>query len=868
MANMDIDSIIQDLNRKFSAPLPEFYHRRIVVWYDEDREFEDKLDDVVLNDVKIVRLTGSNTFAAKKLIHDDKVSNILLYNPLSFDLPDDDWLLDVKLYSEDFHADLISIWMDEMGIPNTASMRKTVKQYRKYLNAQVRRTKITAQSKPVTTNAGLHLAVMAAICNLRVANPSDIIRSVLMAGLDAETNPIYSEFVNYNATEAFWQMVEQGTGYTEDKKDIYRLAIHILLTATTRTMRVDKLAGLDLLISIPHQAYCYDFVSDWLHSDKVDSLFDIARRVEDEARLSKRFSGFEIEDIADTECFPCINEVILVKLMTDIKNHIVDIERINSICEKRRTFVWYGDVQNYYEGIRQIANMQAFYKEHSGGFHHADPRDLWKAYTTDYYMMDTYYRQFHLCFQSSLRVSNPELDDLFKHTVEIVEGLYTNWFLGELGRNWSDTCADELAEYGRILEIPQQSDFYKSRISSVDNRVFVIISDALRYEVAASLTEQLMRESQCQVKLHSMESIFPTITKFGMAALLPHKELSVEYRNDERLVVLADGQSTESTNRDKLLKREYPNSVALKYRDIIGMKRTDLSAMLKGMEVVYIYHDTIDEASHNSDSAVFPACDDAIQELKNVVRILFNQHGAANILITADHGFLYTYSPLNEDSKVNKSSFNNQDVEFGRRYAIMQKGAAPDFLMPVKFNVGNGQYEGYAPRESIRIKMNGGGLNFVHGGISLQEMVVPVIEYHYLRNSSVEYQKNRSKYDTTPVTLNLLSASRKISNMIFSLNFYQKEAVGGVVAASNYSMYFIDSNGKQVSDTQKIIADRTSSDVQDRTFRCQFSLKSMKFNKTENYYLVISEETGLVAPQRIEFQIDIAFAIADNNFFD
>ena len=38
-------------------------------------------------------------------------------------------------------------------------------------------------------------------------------------------------------------------------------------------------------------------------------------------------------------------------------------------------------------------------------------------------------------------------------------------------------------------------------------------------------------------------------------------------------------------------------------------------------------------------------------------------------------------------------------------------------------------------------------MNFVHGGISLQEMVVPVIEYHYLRNDSMEYKRNKQQYD-------------------------------------------------------------------------------------------------------------------------
>ena len=71
--------------------------------------------------------------------------------------------------------------------------------------------------------------------------------------------------------------------------------------------------------------------------------------------------------------------------------------------------------------------------------------------------------------------------------------------------------------------------------------------------------------------------------------------------------------------------------------------------------------------------------------MKNLVRIIVNEFGGTNILITADHGFLYTYSPLTEDDKVDKTSFNGMDVEYGRRYAIMQKGAQPNYLLPVKF---------------------------------------------------------------------------------------------------------------------------------------------------------------------------------------
>ena len=892
---MDTDKVIQDLNRRFAVPLPEFYQRRIIFWYDTDREFEDKLDEVVLENAKVIALTGSNAFSVKKLLSvDDLTTNYLVYNPNVYNRPDDNWLLDVELYSEEFRADLISIWMDEMGLPSNPAMRKLVKNYRTYFNARERRLKISTQNRVPTTSAQLHMAVMAAICGLKDAKPNPILRSVFRAGLDLNTNTIYQDFVKYHADDAFWAMVRQGCGFVEEEPDLGRLAIHLLLTAATRTMRQEYLAGLDSFISIPHQAYCYDFISEWLHSDKVNSseagresdlgrdiqqLYDVARYVEDEAHLHQRFEKLTVDDLVGTECFPCINEVILTKLMTEISDHIIDVDTITSTAEKRRTCAWYEPFENFYDGILQVANMQNFFKEHSAGFHTVEAKSIWKEYTESYYQMDTYYRLFHLSFQKSLETSNILLDDLFKHVVDKVEGLYTHWFLGELGNNWSDVCAEELATYGKVLEVPQQEAFYSSRIKTLDTKVFVIISDALRYEVAVAMANQLQRETQSKVSISSMQSIFPSITKFGMAALLPHNELTVELRNDN-LAVLADGQPTSSGYRDKILKSDNPENVAVKYHDIITMKRAERSELVKGKDkVVYIYHDTIDEASHTSDTAVFAACDKAISELKNLVRIIVNEFGGTNILITADHGFLYTYSPLTEDDKVSFCTAEKVDtdavkkesakrcVEYGRRYAIMQKGEQPNYLLPVKLLSGNTEFDGFAPRESIRIKMNGGGMNYVHGGISLQEMVVPVIEYHYLRNDSMEYKRNKQKYDTKPVTISLLSANHKISNMIFSLNFYQKDAVSANREAAIYQLYFTDEDGKQISDVQKVIADKTSDNGVERTFRCQFNLKSLKYSNTATYYLVIADEQGSRMLQREPFQIDIAFAVDEFDFF-
>ena len=618
---MDTETVMQELNRRFAAPLPEFYRRRIVFWYDEEREFEGQLDELSLPGVKLVRLTGSNTFAVKKLLTvDDTTSNFLVYRPFGFDSLEEDWLIDVELYSEEFRADLLSIWMDEMHIASTPALRKTAKDYRRFFAARDRRAKVAALAggAAIFSPSALHLAVMGALCG-SAADPGAILRAVLSAGTRPD-NTFLRDLAGYGADKPFWAMVSQGCGYREEAPALDRLAAHMLLTAATKTMPVGCLDGLEALLSLPHQSYCYDLISDWLHSGDCPALRRIALDVEDALQLPRRFDSLRLEELADTECFPCIHVCILKKLMGDVANHLIDVEAITSLAEKRRTSVWYDTVQHYFEGLLQLANMQAFYREHSAGFHAASPGEAWREYTDTYYRMDTYYRLFHLSFIRSLNASNPELDDLFKQSAEAAESLYKQWFLGELGRNWMAVCADDLAEQGGVTGVDRQTGFYSKYVKTAESRIFVIISDAMRYEVAASLCEQLRRETQAQVGLSSVQGIFPTTTKFGMAALLPHRELSVLLKNG-KLSVLADGSLTESGYRERILKSAEPDSAALKYDDVIKAKRAERSEWVRGKNVVYIYHDVIDEASHTADTAVFPACEEAIQQIKNLVRI-------------------------------------------------------------------------------------------------------------------------------------------------------------------------------------------------------------------------------------------------------
>lgn len=862
---MEVESIIKQLNQKFSEPLPEFYERRIIFWNDEEKAFADKLENFELDNAKLLFLTETNNFEVKKILSkDDLTSNFLVYNPFDTNM-EDDWLLDIKLFSEEFRADQISMWMQEMNIIPTPQLRNAIKSHKGFLNASARRKLVSQFSDEINSPKNLHLAVLASICKTRSLNPKEIIKAVMSDGFDLE-NSLKISLLGYNASDVFWSLVNKTTGYSFDNvPNIDEMGAHIILSAITTTMSEKVLSGLEKRYNTIYNGFCYELIYEWLHSDKKDELINVLRHVEKDLKLLDRFNKFEINDLVDTEILPSIDEAILNKLMDRIIHHTINSDEIIAIVEKRRTMVWYQDNEHYYNGLLQVANMQKFHDDHLNDFHYTEANKMWKAYTDDYYLMDTYYRKFHVSFAKSLNNSNPHLDDSFKSVADEMEKLYKNWYLDKLSENWTNVIESDLRTNGYVSRVNQQVDFYNRDVKSYDNKVFVIVSDALRYEVASSIAEQLRIETKSDVTLESQQAVLPTITKFGMAALLPHRKLTLENKNNA-VRVLVDGLSTESNNRDTILKNANPNSIAVKYSNLIIMKNDERRELIKGQEVIYIYHDTIDKTSHHDEQGVFTACDTAINEIINLVKIITGSMNGLNVMITSDHGFLYTYQPLNEDDKMERSPFKNNVLEQGRRYVFTYTNADPDYLIPVKGVYNEDDCQLFVPRENIRIK-GAGGMNFVHGGMSLQEMVVPVIKYKFLRAGYKAYERNKDKYDSKPVTITLLSSSRKISNMIFNMNFYQKEAVNKNYVACTYDVFLTDEQGNVISNKQKIVADRTSLSNVNREYRCTFNLKQQSYSNTAIYYLVIQDEEGLQVPIKEEIQIDISMSFDDFDFF-
>ena len=147
-------------------------------------------------------------------------------------------------------------------------------------------------------------------------------------------------------------------------------------------------------------------------------------------------------------------------------------------------------------------------------------------------------------------------------------------------------------------------------------------------------------------------------------------------------------------------------------------------------------------------------------------------------------------------------------------------------------------------------KVSGGGQNYVHGGSSFQEMLIPVVE--------VTTNTRYVEYDYVDVILT--SVNRKVTNLITYFDFIQTEKVTDTMKARNLVAYFTTEDGEKISFDVPIVANSREDAPEKRTFHEKFTLKSREYKYGDKYYLVLADandEKNIL--QQYEFMIDIAF---------
>jgi uncharacterized protein (TIGR02687 family) len=428
--------------------------------------------------------------------------------------------------------------------------------------------------------------------------------------------------------------------------------------------------------------------------------------------------------------------------------------------------------------------------------------------------------------------------------------MYTNTFLRNLSILWNESfdghdSLNHLNQYG----------FYRKivRNHGKKHKTVVFISDGLRYGVCDELKDELDKDPTRKTELKTMVSALPSNTKFGMATLLPHK--TMEFTDGKLLV---DGMPSGTTSdRKKILEKyekDFDNkkSTAVKFKEIQELKRDELREQFGEYNLIYIYHDKIDAIGDDlkTENEVFKASQEAIFEIKDFITKLTNQLGFTNFIITADHGFIYKKDKIEESDKLD---LNLDCLEKNRRYLISKEKLELSGTKTYKLPFINNDLYVTVPKGADIFKISGGGLNYVHGGSSLEEMLIPVL--------LVKSKSGKVKNLQNPVNLTLISPiSRKITNLSSYLTFAQSENISDTITPVEAKIYFINESEDRISNELIIHANKNVDSPQEREFKEKITLRDMKYDKRENYYLIIENMENDFEINRYAFIIDIAFA--------
>jgi uncharacterized protein (TIGR02687 family) len=444
----------------------------------------------------------------------------------------------------------------------------------------------------------------------------------------------------------------------------------------------------------------------------------------------------------------------------------------------------------------------------------------------------------------------------FKALRTDVEAHYVNWYLTSLALAWGKFIEPHggLLSKWQIDEVPNQHRFYDRNVrpwldEGENRRAFVIISDAFRYEAAQELTTELNGKYRFEATLSSQLGVLPSYTALGMASLLPHKTLA--YKGID---VLVDGKSSIASERDAIL--QAVSGLTCKCDELMAKKKDEGREFVKDKRVVYIYHNIVDAVGDDgkTEGNTFEAVRRAIDELAALVGYIVNNLNGHHIVVTADHGFLFTETARVETDKSKLKEKPGNTILAKKRYLIGLKLPDHDAAWHGKVSVTAGaddDMEFWIPKGANLFHFVGGA-RFVPGGAMPQEIVVPVVTVKHIRGKSAQETK------TKRVTVQALGANHRITSAYCRFQLIQMESVSERVKPITLKVAIYEGE-EPVTDIKTVKFDSSSGNLDERKKWIDLVLKERHYNKKTLYRLVLKEaETG-IEQQSVEVIIDRAF---------
>jgi len=856
--------------------------QRIVFWNDPEKEFAITVPLLGLPEgVQILRLDQMGAFEVKvRLEQEDPDGRYLLYAPTEEQDFEDDWLLDIRLYSRSFRADRASIILDQLGLANQY-LREHLTARRKFFDGKQRIQKLQTLVAPNDTDVDLDRKMIAVIIKSDQPEWFTIIRTLFHEftvtdnGEDiALDNPpeVWLQIEKFELDRPFWLMAKSLFGYTEENPSLRNFLIRLLVTDFAHHLKGNIPESLAHLV-LPQSGKSNAVVclAQWRDSSSKGSSYDLlSGLVAGTLKIEDQLYRFEIEHLMEVMTFQIVEKAIAQGLRDRVASGggAINVNDIRQVAARRQAGHWaslnmVGSAHvpreafySVYDALLAAADFFSLRNEHNHGFEYEDAEAMYQAYERELFRFDQFYRLF--CEKAD--IAEAKIWDILKKLRVEVEACYVNWYVQDLADKWGKLVdpkgSKSLLSTWKIRQTSNQQHFYEEKIAPRLNeaerrRSFVIISDGLRYEAAEELTRELNGKYRFEAELGSQLCALPSYTGLGMACLLPHKKIEYKPNGD----ILVDGQPVASLDQRGQVLASW-EGVAIKADELLEMKKDEGRKFVRESRVVYIYHNAIDSVgdSVSSEGHTFEAVRRAIGELESVVAYVINNLNGHHVVVTSDHGFLFTESAPGEPDKSSLSDKPPNAVKTKKRYLLGLSLGDHDSVWHGSTAVTagtDGDMEFWVPKGANRFHFMGGA-RYVHGGAMLQEIVVPVVTVKHIKGKTVEKTK------TKQVTVHVLGSSHKITTSRHRFEMIQMESVSERVKPVTLKVAIYEES-EPITNIESIKFESTSDNIDDRKKSVVLVLENRQFDKNKKYRLVLRDaETG-IEQESINIIIDRAF---------
>lgn len=784
-------------NRIAQALTKLFDRHRIVFWYDTKQELRPDFEQLSLPDIEKVELTNNEYGIKYRILREHPQQKFLLYREGSQPADLDNWLLDVQLAHGEFRTDLVAMWLSELELG--LEFAEILQAHTEFFQASKRKDTLKKLLKPDDTIGLIRLKLLA-VCAGSEPRMDVVMENLLQELADERDDKI--KLIGRCGLDGFlWQQMTRCYGYTSDEPGIRDFAIELFKSCYAM--------GTDGQVQLNSDALV--FLKRWKDSRQFEHSFETlsseyAEVLNIEGDLAKR----DFADLMELDYFRSIDRKIIQSLVQSVAARTVSSGDVTLWVRQRRQSHWYLKYEHLYQAVDYAAQFTEILGEAQISMDSL--ADGVERYRSSWYQIDRLYRKFTYHAIESGETS------LMEALTDQIENLYANNYLlkiNDLFQSFVDST-----NVWKAAPVHLQRNFFEHWVRpflNKDNKVCVIISDALRYEIGDELLSLIRREDRYSAEIDVALSMLPSYTQLGMAALLPNQTLAIV--NNDSGTVEVDGCSSQGTaNRSKILKAALGGRAeAVTYQDLMAMNRDDSRELLKANDVLYIYHNRIDHTGDkiHSEGYAFKAVEETLVELVKLVKKL-TAANANNILIAADHGFIYQNRAIEESDFTTIDLQGDKILYRDRRFVLgngLKESPSLRKFTPTQLGLA-GAVEVQIPKSINRLRLKGSGSRFVHGGASLQEVAIPVLKINKKRQS-----------DVTSVEVEILrGSSSMITSGQIAVALYQVVPVTDKIQPRVLRAGIYNQAGESISDLHDLNFDLTSDNPRERELPVRFVL--------------------------------------------